>query len=463
MPVATVAAGDISSGIPDAENQVYTTGVSGSDLVANGAFDDTSAWTLGAGWAIGSGTLNRTPGSATNAFQTIAITAGRAYRVEFDVSGRTAGGVSCFLGGDNISGSLTANTTHSFDVAAGSSDSLLLFRDDGAFDGSIDAVSVRELTHYSVGDQVWYAGHVWQSLTNDNYNNTPVEGANWTDRGEIDEGADKWTAGTYALDAYKVHNGRLWKSTKNSNTSEPGVTNDVDWTDFGATQRLRPFNGFIQQPASFTTEMSWTFTVAARVTHLVIFAPRAGTVRVVGKRPSDSAVVYDDTQFATRTSRSFYAYHWSPISRKSSLIFEAIPSYSGMEFTVTFSSGAGNAISVGAICCGFATPRATVTTGSGLGIESRSIKETSISGVPNIVPFSPSRIVSFQVIADIGESDDIYNTLSDLEATPSVYFMKNGGDYGLVTYGLFDDFFLTFPNSVKSEFILEIRGFAEND
>lgn len=459
MPPLSITEAEILSGIPDAENQVYTTGVSGSDLVTNGTFDDASAWTLGAGWAIGSGTLNRTPGSATNAFQTVAITAGRAYRVEFTISARTAGGVSCFLGGDNISGSLTANTTHSFDVAAGSSDSLILFRDDGVFDGSIDAVSVRELTHYSIGDQVWYNGHVWQSLSNDNYDNTPVEGANWTGLGEVDDGALEWASGTtYAQDTKVVYQGYVWSSVAGSNTGNtPSTTADpLRWTRLRRTFRYSPFDSVLVDTATLSGDVKYKLQLASLVTEIAILRADGATVNVTITDATDGEVYNQDFQLIDDTNvRDAWEYCFNPIIYRDTLICEDLPPYAGAEIEITLS---GSEISVAQILLGQAQAHGITVLGTGVGIETYDYIERDDFNRATIVERPYSDTADFVLKIERENIQYFKREFAKRRALPTLYYSSGSELLGAVTYGVFRDLRPIHEDNVFAECTLETES-----
>ena len=314
---------------------------------------------------------------------------------------------------------------------------------------------------YAAGDLSWHSGHVWESLVGANTGNTPVEGAFWTDRGAVDQGADLWVSGSYAKDVWKVLNSRLWRSTKDINTSTPGDPEKADdWTDYGATNRFRAFNGFVEQGLSFDTSLTMEIDLTSRLTNVVVFAPKGATVQALVKNGAGTTV-FDETKNVVRSTSSYFAYHFSPIDVQSALIFSAIPPYSTGTLIITLTAAAGQTVGAGLITLGFARARASVVVGSYLGLRSRSRKEVSEFGVPSITRRPPSRRVGFTAIAPDEDGDDIFSELSKLEAVPSTYFMLGGESRGMVVHGHFKDFQLLYPNGVMSEYLLEIDGYAE--
>ena len=112
------------------------------ERVKNGGFDTDTLWTKGTGWTIGSGVATKSAGTGSNLVQNIPTIPGQIYRVRFEVTSYSAGGMALyrvpdfFLLGVAAVGAYTAtftalSTTTEFVIAA-----------DAAFAGTIDNVSV---------------------------------------------------------------------------------------------------------------------------------------------------------------------------------------------------------------------------------------------------------------------------------------------------------------------------------
>lgn len=118
----------------------------GSDIITNGGFFDTDNWSLGTGWAIGSGKATCSSGNS-NLTQNIDITAGRTYRVTFEIEDYTSGGVVVDIGRGTASALQSGNGAKSVDIVAGSGVEDIRFYG-GAFRGAVDDVVVKELYGY---------------------------------------------------------------------------------------------------------------------------------------------------------------------------------------------------------------------------------------------------------------------------------------------------------------------------
>lgn len=124
----------------------YTaSGTLGSGLATNGGFGADTDWTKGANWTIGSGVATKTGGAANDLTQTAATTADRWYYVSADVT-RTAGTLTVSIGTSGTTGTATASGAYQWQIKAGSSTQTLTFAGDSSFAGTVDNVTVRELT-----------------------------------------------------------------------------------------------------------------------------------------------------------------------------------------------------------------------------------------------------------------------------------------------------------------------------
>lgn len=121
----------------------------GPNLILNGDFADGSAWTLGSGWSISSGSASRVdPGGGSVISQAFVPTAGSSYLVEFDLLalGAAVELYARFIGGADVFGSSKYDTGHyssTMIAAAGNTSFAIVVPTTG--DCEIDNVSVRKI------------------------------------------------------------------------------------------------------------------------------------------------------------------------------------------------------------------------------------------------------------------------------------------------------------------------------
>ena len=118
------------------------------ELVTNGAFGSDTAWTKGTGWAISGGVAsNNAPGGPSNLTQNLGLVAGRLYAITFTLS-VSAGNLAAYAGfSGTSSGPLAVNGTYTRYLTAGG-DAQVYLQASAAFVGSVDNVSVKEVSRY---------------------------------------------------------------------------------------------------------------------------------------------------------------------------------------------------------------------------------------------------------------------------------------------------------------------------
>ena len=120
--------------------------VIGAELVTNGGFDADSNWGKGTGWSIGSGTASSDGTQVGDSDLTASIAplvSGKFYQAELTVSAYSAGNVAIVFGTQE-SGDYSANGPISQIFRANGT--ALIIRADLNFVGSVDALTVREIS-----------------------------------------------------------------------------------------------------------------------------------------------------------------------------------------------------------------------------------------------------------------------------------------------------------------------------
>ena len=120
----------------------------GPEIVLNGGFDDTSAWTNSAGLTISGGVLNINAGNYASARQNVTLTAGKSYEVTYTVSGYVSGSIRpYFSGGTTVTGTVRSSngTFNDTLVAASGNNNIFISTINIGFVGTIDNVSMKEV------------------------------------------------------------------------------------------------------------------------------------------------------------------------------------------------------------------------------------------------------------------------------------------------------------------------------
>jgi len=125
----------------------------GSDLVTNGDFNsDLSDWTAGTGWSWNNGTALHASGNTDPITQSITVTDGAVYQVEYTISNSNSGSITIDIGGvyiyyDGDNKELPGNESRKRTlVASGSGAQLLTITPSSDFDGAVDNIAVKQIT-----------------------------------------------------------------------------------------------------------------------------------------------------------------------------------------------------------------------------------------------------------------------------------------------------------------------------
>jgi len=122
----------------------------GAELVTNGTFDTDTGWTKGVGWSIGGGVA--VAASITGDLQqssAIGFVTGKMYQVTYDVVSVTSG--SIFFKQSAYSGVKRGAVGTYTETYTALGTSIFVLRSDNSFSGTIDNVSIKEVTSYSGG------------------------------------------------------------------------------------------------------------------------------------------------------------------------------------------------------------------------------------------------------------------------------------------------------------------------
>lgn len=157
----------VGAAVAVSAGQSYTRTL-GADLdnrVLGAALSNAAYWTAGIGWSISGGVASHSAGDAGALSQGITFIAGRAYRVAFTVSGRTAGTVTaCLAGGTDQTGTAVGADGRALDrITAAAGNTALEIRASADFDGSVDDVTLYLETASCLSQGIHY---IWLEAQN---------------------------------------------------------------------------------------------------------------------------------------------------------------------------------------------------------------------------------------------------------------------------------------------------------
>lgn len=106
-------------------------------------FSNSDGWTLVSSWSIANGKMTAGGSVAGDAQYSTGITANKSYLLEVEVGDRTAGTVTISFGTESVE--ISANGPHRFEITP--TDNLMEVDCTAAFDGSLDNISLKEISN----------------------------------------------------------------------------------------------------------------------------------------------------------------------------------------------------------------------------------------------------------------------------------------------------------------------------
>lgn len=414
----------------------------GFDVITNGTFGADTDWTKGAGWTIGSGTANASAGATSEISQTAIFRVGGTFNYSFDVSGRTAGGVTPIIGG--VTGSQeTTNGTFTGSIVAGGSDLLVAIEKDAAFDGSIDNFIVtQEFSNVTDSARAEWSVGTGYSI------NDPIKVSFEID-GTTPITPREFTAAT-------AHSGQYPPNFADTTIPVPATP---DWTEDEATNRFKMFdqlNGSQTENADSVDVVVTPLEIINSVAALNIFA---NTLQVIVTDPSEG-VVYDRTVELISNSGiiDWHAYYFTPIQRQTDVVLTDLPSYSQAS-TAAILAESGTTVKVGVLVFGSQKFIGTTDYGTSIGIINYSVKTEDANGNFVITKRTFSKRADYVITLETGTVADIQNFLTSILDTPAVWIGDE--DFGsTLIYGYYRDFDIFLSGPQVSDGTIIVEGLA---
>lgn len=221
---------------------IQTVGYFGNNLVTNGDFATDTDWSKGAGWTISGGSANSDGTGLNSITQLVSLPTG-TLRIKFEVTARTQGNVRLFINKPAFSELFSADAVGSYevDVVTTSGANNVYFYSTNNFIGSIDNVSVQEVT----GDQP----RLNYDISNGQVQSCPsllLEGA-----------STNFVTYSESMNQYTVVNGTI---TPNALTSPDGTLNAVKFSENSSNSQ----HVFDTNTISVTSGTKYTISVFAK-------------------------------------------------------------------------------------------------------------------------------------------------------------------------------------------------------
>ena len=311
---------------------VYSYGPSGGDGIlqfqANsdfiGSIDNVSVkevgqdWTFGTGWSItdDGGNQKATRESLaidSNLQYSPILVNGNKYRISFDVSDLTIGNIGVRIGNTNLNDLVAdENKSYSFDTIADGSN--IIFRGRNYFDGSIDNISVKEVTDDTNLPRINYEGFTYAESLGDNLLSDPVNLVTdfLTNSGGVIVDSNTFTTSGGSLDGIKktfLTIGKRYKLVIEGSTTSSGFTIgnlSVSGNEYGSGFGTHYFTAantglWIRQTTAGTTDIT-SFKVQEFIGDLPVPYSGKGHLLLEGQRSNLITYSEDYSQWTDNSS-----------------------------------------------------------------------------------------------------------------------------------------------------------------
>lgn len=267
-------------------------------------------------------------------------------------------------------------------------------------------------------------------------------------------------ATTYAVGnrVIRTQTHRIYESLVASNIGNTPETSPTKWLDIGPTNKYAMFDTVNSTQTSQATSIVVTITPGQVVNTVGLLNLDATSVRVK-MTSSPTGTVYDTTVNLNDngTINDWYQYYFTPIQRRTDVVFTDLPSYGNgvIEITITYTSGTAKC---GTCIVGFSKTLGNfVTLGASVGIQDYSRKEKDQFGNYILIQRSYSKKMKCMLTIENTQIDAFQSFMASLRTTPCLW-IGNENYSSTYIYGFYKDFDVVINYPTFSECNLEIEG-----
>lgn len=265
----------------------------------------------------------------------------------------------------------------------------------------------------------------------------------------------------------KVGDHLIYEAVSGNTNTDP--TTDIDqvtgigsnWIRVGATNRFKPFDGFISQVAEQIEEIRYEILPGEFCDGLALFGLDATLVQLIMTDPVEGEV-YNQTKSLISNDNviDWYSWFFAPLALDEEVLFSGLPPYRDATFEVIVTNP-GATVKIGQIVLGRDHHLGTTAPGTGLSTEDYSTFERDTFGrVSNIVERPYIRIVDFDFAIKTENVRYIERTISAQRAKAAVYYIAPDTEgFGALIFGKARPLSINLSDHNLSNASLEVEGF----
>ena len=268
-------------------------------------------------------------------------------------------------------------------------------------------------------------------------------------------------ATTYNIGDRVVYVDNIYESLKAGNLNKIPKDTPTDWLLVGATNKMSMFDSQVMTQTTATETLSASFAPGSTFNIVAFLNLKGNTISVKVRDKAGGSIVYSTSQELANNSDmviDWYTYFFADFDFRSDAVFLEIPPYSSGVVEVEISSGAGQAVAIGATSAGNMIELGDTQYGLGYGIRDYSIKETDEFGNTRFTERAYSKRMSPTLIVANTRLNYVTKTLENLRATPTVFIGTDDPKYPTTIYGFLRDWNLEISYPNHSMLSIEVDG-----
>lgn len=273
-----------------------------------------------------------------------------------------------------------------------------------------------------------------------------------------------WDAGTVYAEFDQVMKDHIrYECLQGHSGQDPAADSTMQyWLPLGATNRWRPFDKFISDPAIGDPggEIEYRFGQIGEPVSVVSCFGLTGTDVTLTVSLPGGRVIYDKTLMLRDNSVVIdaWTYCFEPIRTRSEAVFNEIPPYATAIYDLTIRAG-GNTPQVGQIVLGREYDIGEALFGTSFGIEDYSSVQRDGFGSLSIVERPFSKRVNYRSRIPTEHGRRVAIVLEENRAQPVVVFGGEDSDQiGVTVYGKLGDWDVKTIDPIESELKLKVEG-----
>lgn len=254
-----------------------------------------------------------------------------------------------------------------------------------------------------------------------------------------------------------VSSHKLYESLVGSNTGNTPHKSSDHWLDIGNTNRWKCLDFELASQTLQIAEATYVIQTASMIDGIYLGNVDADSVVITARESGGGAIVYGPSTYSLRRMvGTFFDWCFAPIENTPEFVDIDLPTYYGMEITITLVK-TGGTVRIGTLLAGLSRTLGATLMGASFSINDYSIKTSDAFGNMQFTERAYSKRGTFQVMVDKADVDAVNTILTRYRATPIVFVGSEVYDSAII-FGKFNSFNTTVAYDTYSMCNLEVEG-----